>query len=56
MDTVGIAGLALVVAGVVGYLAGLATASPGRAFAPSTVMAGVTVMAVGRSETSEGAA
>lgn len=41
------AGLALTVGGVAGYLAGLATPYPGRAFSLTAVMVGITLAAIG---------
>ena len=40
-------GLALTLAGVVGYVVGLAAPYPGRAFSVTGVMVGVTLLAVG---------
>jgi len=49
-------GVALTVGGVVGYLAGAVAAYPGRAFTLTAVMVGVTLLAVGRSDTGEATA
>lgn len=40
-------GVALVVAGVVGYVAGIVAPYPGRAFSITGVMVGVTLIGVG---------
>mgnify|MGYP000173216811 CR=1 FL=1 len=56
MNTVTGLGLALTVGGVVGYLAGAVVAYPGRAFSLTAVMVGVTLLAVGRSDTAEATA
>jgi hypothetical protein len=49
MNTVAGVGLLLTVGGVAGYVVGLAAPFPGRAFALTAVMVGVTLLAVGRS-------
>ncbi|WP_168192951.1 hypothetical protein [Halostella pelagica] len=41
-------GTALTVGGVVGYVAGIATQYPGRAFSVAAVMVGLTLLVVGR--------
>ena len=41
------AGLALTLAGVVGYVVGLTVPYPGRAFSVTGVMVGITLLAVG---------
>jgi len=48
MDSVRAAGSALTVLGLVGYAVGVSTPYPGRAFAVTAVMVGVTLAAVGR--------
>ena len=53
MNTVSGTGLRLSVAGVAGYLVGVAAPFPGRAFSLTAVMVGVTLLAVGRSDTVE---
>jgi len=53
MNTLSVLGLGLAVGGAVGYLAGTAVAYPGRAFSLTAVMAGVTLLAVGRSDGTE---
>lgn len=40
-------GVAATVLGVVGYLAGLFAAYPGRAFSVTAVMVGITVLSIG---------
>ncbi|WP_251328654.1 hypothetical protein [Haloplanus pelagicus] len=47
MDRTFLAGAALSVAGIGGYLAGVAVAYPGRAFSLTAVMVGITLVAVG---------
>jgi len=42
-------GIALSALGVVGYVAGVATAYPGRAFSVTGIMVGLTLVAIGRS-------
>ena len=54
MNTVSGVGVALAVAGVVGYAAGVLAPYPGREFSLTALMVGVTVLAVGRSDTAEG--
>lgn len=46
-------GLGLTVLGLLGYLVGIETAYPGRAFAVTVVMVGVTLAAIGRSAAPE---
>lgn len=41
-------GVALIVGGIVGYAAGIATPYPGRAFSVTAVMVGLTLLVVGR--------
>lgn len=43
-----LAGSVLTLAGVAGYLAGVSTPYPGRAFTVTCVMVGVTLVAIGR--------
>jgi hypothetical protein len=50
MNTVSAAGLVVALAGIGGYLAGLAVPYPGRAFSLTALMTGATMLAVGRSE------
>jgi len=47
MNRIRAAGLALTLGGVAGYLAGVATPYPGRAFSVTAVMVGVTLAAIG---------
>jgi hypothetical protein len=47
MDRTFLAGAALSVAGIGGYLAGVAVAYPGRAFSLTAGMVGITLVAVG---------
>ncbi|WP_166035612.1 hypothetical protein [Halorussus pelagicus] len=47
MNTALAAGLALTVAGLGGYLVGIAAPYPGRAFSVTGVMVGVTLLAIG---------
>jgi len=54
MNIVSSIGVVLTIAGVAGYIAGITTPYPGRAFSVTAVMAGVTMMAVGRSAPLEG--
>lgn len=42
-----VAGIVLTVVGLAGYLAGLATPYPGRAFSVAAIMIGVTLAAIG---------
>lgn len=49
-------GVGLTVLGVVGYVAGVTTAYPGRSFAVTAVMLGFTLAAIGRSADPEGSA
>lgn len=49
MKRVLVAGAALTALGLVGYLVGIASPYPGRAFAVTGVMVGVTLLAIGRS-------
>ncbi|WP_132059852.1 hypothetical protein [Halorussus amylolyticus] len=42
-----LAGLALTVAGLAGYLVGITAPYPGRAFSVSGVMVGITLLAIG---------
>ena len=46
MNRIGRAGVSLTVAGLAGYALGVAGAYPGRAFAVTAVMVGVTLVAV----------
>ncbi|UPV99875.1 hypothetical protein M0R88_15315 [Halorussus gelatinilyticus] len=48
MDTALAAGLALTLAGLVGYLVGIVAPYPGRAFSVTGVMIGITLLAIGR--------
>ena len=48
MDGVSLAGVALTVVGLVGYAGGVLIAYPGRSFALTGIMVGVTLLAVGR--------
>lgn len=48
MDGVFLAGVAFTVAGLVGYTAGVLVPYPGRSFALTGIMVGVTLIAVGR--------
>lgn len=48
MNTAFAAGGVLTVAGLAGYVVGLTVAYPGRAFSVTSVMVGVTLLAVGR--------
>lgn len=41
------AGLALTLLGVAGYIVGTAVAYPGRAFSVTSVMVGITLLAIG---------
>lgn len=50
MNTVLALGLALTAVGLAGYVAGVVVAYPGRAFSLTAVMAGMTLLAVGRSD------
>ncbi|WP_167599444.1 hypothetical protein [Halorussus marinus] len=45
------AGAGLTLLGLVGYLAGLVAAYPGRAFSVSGVMVGITLLAIGADTT-----
>jgi hypothetical protein len=47
MDRVVVAGLALTVLGLVGYVVGVFAPYPGRAFSVTGVMVGLTLVAVG---------
>ncbi|SEW12832.1 hypothetical protein [Halobacterium jilantaiense] len=47
MNRIRAAGVVLTIGGVAGYLAGLATPYPGRAFSVTAVMVGVTLAAIG---------
>ncbi|MFC7080366.1 hypothetical protein [Halorussus caseinilyticus] len=47
MDTALVAGGALTAAGLVGYVAGLTSPYPGRAFSVTGVMVGITLLAIG---------
>jgi hypothetical protein len=47
MDRVVVAGLALTVLGLLGYVAGVLAPYPGRAFSVTGVMVGLTLVAVG---------
>jgi hypothetical protein len=47
MDRVAAVGVALTLLGLAGYAAGIATPYPGRAFAVTGVMVGLTLVAVG---------
>lgn len=47
MNTARTGGAVLTVAGVAGYLAGLAAPYPGRAFSVTGVMVGITLLAIG---------
>jgi hypothetical protein len=53
--TVLAAGGALTLLGVVGYGAGVFEAYPGRAFSVTTVMVGITLLAIGNALRPEGA-
>ncbi|WP_205427392.1 hypothetical protein [Halorussus sp. MSC15.2] len=48
MNTTLVAGVAFTAAGLVGYLVGLAAQYPGRAFSVTSVMVGITLVAIGR--------
>jgi hypothetical protein len=48
MNTALAAGCVLTVVGLAGYAVGVAVAYPGRAFSVTSVMVGVTLLAVGR--------
>ncbi len=48
MNTALAAGLALTLAGLVGYLVGVVAPYPGRAFSVTGVMVGITLLAIGR--------
>lgn len=50
MNTALAAGLALTLAGLVGYLVGIVAPYPGRAFSVTGVMVGITLLAIGRSD------
>lgn len=47
------AGIALSLAGLVAYAAGILTAYPGRSFSVTALMVGVTLLAIGRSGVAE---
>lgn len=47
MKRVLVAGVSLTVAGLAGYLAGIASPYPGRAFAVTCLMVGLTLLAIG---------
>jgi|AntDeeMinimDraft_5_1070356.scaffolds.fasta_scaffold129322_2 hypothetical protein len=47
MNRTRVAGLVLTVGGVVGYLVGLATPYPGRAFSVTAVIVGITLASIG---------
>lgn len=49
MNVVLAAGIGLTTVGVAGYLVGLGVAYPGRAFSVTGVMLGITLVAIGRS-------
>lgn len=49
MNTVSVAGGALTLAGLAGYLVGVVAPYPGRAFSVTGVMAGITLVAIGAS-------
>jgi hypothetical protein len=53
MDRTRTAGVALTGAGVAGYLAGLATPYPGRAFSVTAVTVGITLASIGDSGRSD---
>jgi hypothetical protein len=53
MNTVLALGLGLTVAGLAGYAAGVAVPYPGRAFSVTALLAGMTLLAVGRSDETE---
>jgi hypothetical protein len=53
MNTALVAGLALTLAGLVGYLVGVTAPYPGRAFSVTGVMVGITLLAIGRSDDNE---
>ncbi|MEF8827877.1 MAG: hypothetical protein V5A15_02135 [Haloarcula sp.] len=56
MNTVLALGLGLTVVGLAGYAVGVAMPYPGRAFSVTALLVGVTLLAVGRSGETEGAA
>lgn len=47
MNTAMAAGIGFTLAGLVGYLVGLTTAYPGRAFSVTSVMVGIALLVVG---------
>lgn len=49
MNRVLVAGILLTVVGVVGYAVGLSVAYPGRAFSVTSIMVGISLLAVARS-------
>ncbi|MEF8821000.1 MAG: hypothetical protein V5A52_01870 [Halovenus sp.] len=53
MELQRLAGLTLAVAGLVGYVAGIYTAYPGRSFSIMAVMVGITLAAISRERASE---
>ena len=55
MDTLRASGLVLTLAGIGGYLAGVAIPYPGRAFSVTALTVGLTLFAIGRADPVEGA-
>ncbi len=56
MNATFVTGIGLTVLGLLGYVVGVGTEYPGRAFSVTAVMVGVTLAAIGRSANSEGVA
>ncbi|WP_170083319.1 hypothetical protein [Haloarcula rubripromontorii] len=56
MNTVLALGLGLTAVGLAGYVAGVAVPYPGRAFSVTALLAGMTLLAVSRSDETEGGA
>ncbi|MFB6131384.1 MAG: hypothetical protein ABEJ28_11255 [Salinigranum sp.] len=50
MHRVSLAGGVLTVVGLIGYLFGIATPYPGRAFSVAAIMVGLTLVAIGYSD------
>ena len=50
MNIVLLLGLLLTGVGLIGYLTGISTVYPGRAFSVTAVMVGLTLVAIGRSQ------
>lgn len=56
MDRYKLAGVGLFVAGIVGYVAGVYVAYPGRAFSVTAVMVGISIAAIAHRTTRGGTA